>query len=112
MDEYAGNRYEPEEDMLITLEMEDGSEEECIVLEIFEVNGKDYIALLPSDEAEKEDANVYFYGYSEDAQGEPILSDIEDDDEYEAVCDRFDEILDEDDYEEEYGEEDASSRRD
>ena len=62
MENYSGDVYEPDEEMLITLEMEDGTEEECIVLEIFEVNGRDYIALLPSAEAEKEDANVYFYG--------------------------------------------------
>ncbi len=111
MENYSGDVYEPDEEMLITLEMEDGTEEECIVLDIFEVNGRDYIALLPSAEAEKEDANVYFYGYSEDEQGEPILRDIEDDDEYEAVCDRFDEILDEEEFEDEYGEDGDSLRR-
>ena len=98
--------YENEDDMFITLEMEDGSEEECVVLDIFEVNGKEYIALAPAEpDEDEEESDVYFYAYAEDGDGEPILSDIEDDDEFEAVCDRFDEILDEDDYEEEYAKE-------
>ena len=36
----------------------------------------------------------------EDEDGNPILRDIEDDDEFEAVCDRFDEVQDEEDFEE------------
>ena len=46
------------------------------------------------------DGDVYLYGYTEDEDGNPILRDIEDDDEFEAVCDRFDEVCDEEDFEE------------
>lgn len=87
-----------EENMTVTLEMEDGSEEECIVLSVFEVDGKDYVALLPASEAEKEDAEVYFYTYTVGEDGEPVLGDIEDDEVFDAVCDRFDELLDEDEF--------------
>ena len=45
--------YENEDDMFITLEMEDGSEEECVVLDIFELNGKEYIALAPAEPDEE-----------------------------------------------------------
>ena len=62
------------------------------------MEGKDYIVLLPLDEnGENEDGEVWFYGYSEnpdDPNEEPELTYIEDDDEYEAVADAFDEYLD------------------
>ena len=48
----------------------------------------------------EKDRDVYLYGYTEDEDGNPILRDIEDDDEFEAVCDRFDEVCDEEDFEE------------
>lgn len=91
----------PEEDgsdMRITLSLDDGSEVECAILTIFDVKEQDYIVLLPLDENDEanDDGEVYIYRYSEDEEGNPSLENIEDDDEYEAVADRFDEILDED----------------
>ena len=47
-----------------------------------------------------EDGDIYLYEYSEDEDGQPILGDIDDDDVFEAVCDRFDEICDEEDFDE------------
>jgi len=88
------------EDLVLTLEMEDGTTEDCIVLTIFPMDDKQYIALLPVAQAEDEEADVYLYAYAEDEEGNPILSDIEDDDEFEAVCDRYDEVCDEEDFEE------------
>ena len=63
--------------------------------------GRDYIALLPVDEDEQpnEDSEVFIYRYSEDAEGNPSLENIEDDEEYEVVSDRFDELLDEAEFE-------------
>ena len=43
---------------------------------------------------------VFIYRYSEDSEGNPSLDNIEDDEEYEAVSDRFDELLDEAAFEE------------
>lgn len=97
----------PEEEMTVTLSLDDGSEIQCAVLTIFEVKERDYIALLPVDEADSEESEVYLYRYSETEDGEPSLENIEDDDEYEAVADFFDELLDEADYEELYSDEDA-----
>ena len=96
---------ESEDDPIITLELDDGQEVECSVLSIFPLEGKQYIALLPisgdeEEEDEDSDSEVYLYRYSEDENGEPILDNIEDDDEFEAVSDRFDEILDEEEYDE------------
>lgn len=84
-------------DMRVTLSLDDGSEVECAILTIFDVNEQNYIVLLPLDENGEgnEDGEVYIYRYFEDNDGNPSLENIEDDDEYEAVADRFDEILDE-----------------
>ena len=73
----------------------------CKILTIFEVDGNDYIALMPLDDKGNENANgdVYLYGYAEDENGIPELIYIEDEDEYEAVADRYDELLDEAFYE-------------
>lgn len=90
-----------DEDILVTLDMDDGSTVECEILTIFEVNGQDYIALLPLDENESpgEEGDVYIYRYLEDADGNPSLDNIADDAEYEAVEERFDELLDEAEFE-------------
>ena len=37
-----------DEDILVTLDLDDGSQGECEILTIFTVNEKDYIDLLPS----------------------------------------------------------------
>ncbi len=84
-------------DIVVTLELDDGSQEECEILTIFTVNERDYIALVPLDEKGEanEDGEVYIYRYFEDDENGPRLENIQDDDEYEAVSDRFDEWLDE-----------------
>ncbi len=87
------------EEVTVTLTLDDDTELECAVLTIYEVDGKEYIALLPMDDAENEDGDVYIYRYAE-VDGEPTLENIEDDDEYEAAADAFDEWLDEQEFEE------------
>ena len=59
------------EEMTVTLTLDDGREIECVVLTIFPAGGKDYIALLPMDDIEAEDGEVYLYRYSEDENGQP-----------------------------------------
>lgn len=93
-----------QEEMTVTLTLDDGSELECVVLTIFEAGEKDYIALLPVEGEEAEEGEVYLYRYSEDAEGNPNLENIEDDDEYEVVADAFDELLDAQEYDELVGE--------
>ncbi|MBP3544586.1 MAG: DUF1292 domain-containing protein [Lachnospiraceae bacterium] len=90
----------------VTLTLDDDTELECLVLTIFPAGDKEYIALLPMDSAEDEEGEVYLYRYEEDAEGNPSLSNIEDDDEYEIVADAFDELLDAQEYDEIVGEED------
>ena len=83
-----------QEEVTVTLTLDDGSQLECVVLTIFDAGEREYIALLPMDGQEAEEGEVYLYRYSEDANGNPNLENIEDDEEYEAVADAFDELLD------------------
>ena len=88
-----------EEVLTVTLTLDDDAVVECAVLTTYEANGKEYIALLPLDEnGESESGDVYLYRYAE-VDGEPTLENIEDDDEYEAAADGFDEWLDEQEFE-------------
>jgi uncharacterized protein YrzB (UPF0473 family) len=72
-------------------------------LDIFSVDNKEYIALQPED-GEGEDDNVFLYRYIQDDDGEPELLNIEDDDEFEAVADAFEELLDSQDFDEMFDE--------
>lgn len=83
------------EENIITLTMDDGSTLDCLVVGICTVEGKDYIALMPLDGPDAEDGQVYVYGYSEDADGEPVLEDIEDDGEFEKAAAAVDAMLEE-----------------
>lgn len=93
-----------EEEMTVTLELDDDSEVTCAVVTILTVNEKDYIVLLPLDEnGDNKDGEVWFYGYREDENDpntEPELLYIEDEAEYEAVADAFDEYLDNQEFDE------------
>lgn len=98
------------EEMTVELDLEDGSKVTCAIVTILTVSQKDYIVLLPLDEnGENSDGEVWFYRYSENPDNpdeEPELGYIDDDDEYEAVADAFDEYLDSEEFDELLDEED------
>ena len=88
------------EEVTVTLTLDNDEVIECAVLTIYSVDEKEYIALLPLDEdGDNEEGEVYIYRYVETADGEPTLENIEDDDDYEAAADAFDEWLDEQEFE-------------
>lgn len=97
------NGYDAEE-MTVELELDDGTTVSCAIVTILTVNKQDYIVLLPLDENdENTDGEVWFYRYREnpnDPNEEPELGYIDDDDEYEAVADAFDEYLDSEEFDE------------
>ena len=86
----------------MTLDLDDGGKLECIVLNVFPVNNREYIALLPmNDEGHvEEDAQTFLYRFEELGDDEVNLETIEDDDEFELVSDYFDEMLDEQEFNE------------
>ncbi|MDE7324093.1 MAG: DUF1292 domain-containing protein [Lachnospiraceae bacterium] len=87
-----------DEEMTVELDLDDGKTVNCAIITILTVNKKDYIALLPLDEdGNNDDGEVWFYRYEEDESNpdkEPVLTYIDDDEEYENVADAFDEYLD------------------
>ena len=76
---------EPE---MITLEFDDGVEIEAEIMGIFDVEDKEYIALIPDDDTD----DVYLYGYKEISEEEFELVDIEDDAEFEKVAAEFERL--------------------
>ena len=58
-----------EEEMTVTLTLDDDSEIECVVLNIFSAGDREYIALLPMEGADSEEGEVYLYRYSETEDG-------------------------------------------
>lgn len=103
-DENCNHDHENEEMDVIYLTLDDDSELECGVLGIFEVEDKEYIALLPMGEEE-----VLLYEYKELEDEEFDLGPIDDEEEFNLVTEAFyalysddeDEDFDEDDFEDE-----------
>ncbi|CDZ74987.1 hypothetical protein ING2D1G_0828 [Peptoniphilus sp. ING2-D1G] len=73
----------------LELELEDGRNIECIILDIFEVEGESYIALIDKDESTEE---IFFYGYEEINDEDVELKNIEDEDLFDKVVSSFEEI--------------------
>lgn len=89
---------ENDEEMTVTLDLDDGTSVTCAIVTILTVNSQDYIVLLPlEDDGENHDGEVWFYRYSEDENdpnAEPVLDYIDSDEEYDQVAEAFDEYLD------------------
>lgn len=93
----------------VTLSLDDGSEVECAVIRTFPAGDKNYIALLPIADIDEDESEVYLYRYSISADNEPVLENIDSDEEYEIVSDALDEELDAMEYEELYEQEDSEN---
>lgn len=89
--------HDHEEHMTVTLTLDDDKELECSVLTIFPVKDQSYIALLPMDAPEEEEGEVLLYRFKQLEDDEIDLENIEDDDEYDAVADAFDLLMDDED---------------
>lgn len=89
----CGCDHDHEHEHTLTLEMENGEELECPIIDIFEVNGKEYIALLhPEDEI------AMLYGFVEHEDESVELMEIADE-EYEMVSKVFDTLFADEDEE-------------
>ena len=90
----------------VTLTLDDDSELLCDVIATFpaKVNGKEqmYIALIPTDAKPEDD--IYLYRFIDNGD-EIDVQNIEDDDEFDIVADAFDELLDEEEFENLMGDE-------
>lgn len=85
----------------LTMTLDDGTELVCDVLAIFPVGNQDYIALLPDKVVDGyEEGEVFLYRFKELSGDDIELTQLETDEEYEAVADAFDELLDEEEFNE------------
>ena len=78
--------YGYEEDDILTLEFDDGEEEECGILGVFDALGKEYNALNPLGTED-----VYLYGYKEYEEDYELI-DIADEDEFAKVVKEFEKL--------------------
>ncbi len=103
----SDEKQKDEGEIVVELDLDDGSSVTCDFVTLLDVEDKTYIALTPRTENEDE-IDVWFYeivGDVEDLSKEPELVYIEDDDTYEKVTDAFDEYLDSLEFDEMAGEE-------
>ncbi len=77
----------------IMLEFEDGSEE-CEIIGIFDVDGVEYMALLPAEADDEEEVDIYIYRYVEVNEDEFELKDITDEAELERAVEEFNSLMD------------------
>lgn len=86
--EFMGKKLE---DIIVTLPFADGSSAECGVYSYFEVNDKQYFALLPLKGKKELDFsyNYMLYEVQEDEEHNPVVLYIEDDEEYAIAANYF-----------------------
>lgn len=95
------------EEITVTLTLEDDSELECVVLTTLDAGGKKYMALLPMrEEGDEEEGEVFLYRYTQSEDGLPVLDNIESDEEYDIAAEAFDSWLDDQEFDELVSEED------
>ena len=97
--------FTPNDEDTVTLSLDDGTELECAVLAVFPAGERDYIALIPLEDTDDEESEVFLYRFAEGEDEELLLDNIEDDEEYERVADAFDELLDSEEFDELFDEE-------
>jgi len=85
-----------EEEEIITLTDEEGNEHEFVVVDVIEVETKEYAILLPIDTEEDEEAEAVILRLEKDGDGDDVLVDIESEEEWETVAQAYEELLDED----------------
>lgn len=99
--QHDGHDHEHEhgDEEIIVLTDEDGNEHEFSIVQVIKVDEKDYAILLPMDGEEEAEEAVILRIDQED--GEDILVEIENEDEFERVAEAWEELLDEETYDEE-----------
>ena len=76
----------------ITLVDEEGHEHRFNLLNIVEVDNAKYAVMIPEFQEAEEEEEAVIFRIETDAEGEEVLVDIEDDDEFAKVCEALDEM--------------------
>ncbi|MCL6595238.1 MAG: DUF1292 domain-containing protein [Firmicutes bacterium] len=92
----------------VVLTDEEGKDHTFEVVDVIEVQGKEYAILAPTEEEEEEAddegaGEAMIFRIDRDDEGEQVLVEIEDDEEWERVAAEYDRLVDEED-EEDYEE--------
>ncbi|EPZ43996.1 hypothetical protein N007_11910 [Alicyclobacillus acidoterrestris ATCC 49025] len=90
--------HEHDEDEVIILEDENGQEHQFVLGEVLTVDGKDYAVLLPVDNETEEGVIFRIDGEEGDQM---VLSEIDNDDEWQKVVDAYNDDLFDDEAEDE-----------
>jgi len=93
-------------DDFVVLTDEDGVEQEFEHLDTLEHNGTTYMAFIPADMADDEEAEVVILKLLNEGEDEEVLASIEDEAEMEEIFNLFMERMEEADYEEDEEDED------
>lgn len=95
---------EDEDEYVVTLPLEDGTELDCDVITLFELEGQDYVALYPCD---GEPDEIYLFRTKYQLGSDNMeLEEIDDEEEFKAVSDTFDEIMEQEEWNDLLGEDD------
>lgn len=78
----------------VTLSLDGDVECECAIIRIFPAGDNTYIALLPIEDEDEDGDEVFLYRFTEQEGMEPLLENIETDEEYDIVSQAFEEELD------------------
>jgi uncharacterized protein YrzB (UPF0473 family) len=95
----------------VILTDEDGKEHTFEVVDVIEVESKEYAILAPAEGEEEEidpSGEAMIFRIDHDGEGEQILVEIEDDDEWERVAAEYDRLVEEEEDEEEFEDEEES----
>ncbi|HEY8464861.1 MAG TPA: DUF1292 domain-containing protein [Bacillota bacterium] len=87
---------------VITLVDEDGQEHRFDLLNVVELDEHRYAVMIPEGttfENDDDEEEAVIFRIETDADGEEVLVDIEDDDEFARVCDYLDQLMEEDEVE-------------
>lgn len=77
-----------DEDNFITLTDEEGNEVDFLLLDVIEVEGADYMVLLPLTDEDEEEEELFFLRADKTAEGE-VYTSIEDEDTLQKVSDAY-----------------------
>jgi uncharacterized protein YrzB (UPF0473 family) len=83
----------------ITLVDEEGKEHRFNLINILEMDGLKYAVMVPEQQVEESEEEAFIFRLETDEDGEEVLVDIEDDEEFNRVCELLDELEAEDEEE-------------
>lgn len=84
-----------QEDEVLTLTDEEGNEHDFSVIDMIEMDGSEYAILVPVEGQEGDEDEAIILKIVTDDDGNEVLVDIEDDEEWEKVADTYASMMEE-----------------